>query len=501
MLMSGPRARSPLRSAGPPWRLIALLFLILTQTAVAQQPANTIATFGPVRAVSASYNGDDGYYVVLVGNADGKLEEIFYKAPSNQVPTQVGRSVLATFEDIVSVAGFYAADDHNRIAIVATRNGDIHEVFYHPARGRGQSVIGHFDGIVGIAAFYNEDDKFRVVLVATQDGNIQEIFYHPGRGRGEGVLATYPGVIAISGHFDVLNQHRTVLVATNDGTLHSLQYRPGKPRIARETSYITGRTTTRVVSLASNTWATMVVTSDQTLRRCANNLSAPKFAVSCSADNNIDGLRLVSLSPKRDDPNLVYTTASAGQRGDRLAGGIGFVPARHELHRFIFAEPPPPAPTPRIATFKADPSDYFNAGGSTTLRWQIDTCQPTCEVTLTARHGFNYADIAFQKAGLGTTGSLPVTPVQQHTQYTLSAKSAAGSDQKNVDVALYYPSPPCAQCGVHFFRMTRTSGVTPCFTLAIYGPDPVAAKALAEAQNGGYAAEAITEQEYYDGCN
>src|SRR5512140_516094 len=99
---------------------------------------------------------------------------------------QPANNVLGHYDGIVGLAASYNIDDGYRVVLVATRNGDVREIFYKATRStmpasKGESVIAHFEGIVGIAGFYNEDDNTRIAIVATRDGNVWEVFYHPQR--------------------------------------------------------------------------------------------------------------------------------------------------------------------------------------------------------------------------------------------------------------------------------------------------------------------------------
>ena len=498
------------RSGSLAWQATALVFLMSglllpAGNAVADQPANTIDAVPGVVAIATSYNLDDGYFVVLVGTADGRLDEIFYKTPPNAPhapPTAHGRSTIGFFDGIRFVAGFYAQDDRRRIAIVATKNGDIHEVFYAPGRGRGRSVIAHFDDIVGLAAFYNEDDKRRVVLVATHDGRVHEVFYRPGDGKGQGELAAFPAIRTISGHYDQLSDHRTLLVATGDGALHVLRYRPGHPRDARTREHITGRLTTRVVSLASNTQETVIATSDGTLLRCENDFHRSGLGVICGSSTPIKDIRRVAITPGGPFglSDIVYTTDTRRVDASKLGGPVRIYGQDALLHKFVPLRPVTPPPAPTITTFKALPDDYIPIGSSASLVWKIAACGAGCQVSIEARHGLNYVDLAFRSGGLPVEGSLSVTPVQTHTRYTLTASSVNGSDTENIGVTWQPGDAPddagCADCETYFFRMSWPGGTNPCFTLAIRARDADSAKAMAEAQHGGYSATPIPEQEF-----
>jgi hypothetical protein len=485
--------------------LLSVIFaLMLTSTTSAQQPENKIDDIPGVSGIAASYNLDDGNFVVLVGLRNGKLDEIFYKVPTSgpdAPPAQHGRSTIGRFNGIRFVAGFYAQDDHNRIAIVATKNGDIHEIFYHPDKGRGESVIAHFDDIVGLAGFYNIDDKNRVVLVATGNGQVHEIFYNSKTGKGEHVLATYPAIRTISGHFDQLSKYRVLLAVTQDGALHGFLYRPGYNQRTFNMQYPTGSRGNQIISLSSNTWTTTIVTNDGLLQRCTNNFRDGGNGVGCWSSYNIDHIRSAAMSPDGPDGhyNIVYTTDDRRINASNLGGPARLITSNEVLHKFVPAAPVLPPPAPKITLFKATPTDYISIGSSTSLVWNISNCSSECAIVLEAHNGLGYSNLEFKWNGLPVSGNRQVTPTQTNTRYTLTA-TGSGYDSKSVDVA-WAQGQQCTNCSFYYFRMTSATSVTPCFTLAIYAKDASTAKAMAESQNGGFTATAISQQEYLNGCN
>jgi len=63
--------------------------------------------------------------------------------------------ILATvlLSMIVPVSAALAASSHE-------------EVFYHPQIGQGQTALGHFNHIVSVGGFFTADDNFRHAIVA-----------------------------------------------------------------------------------------------------------------------------------------------------------------------------------------------------------------------------------------------------------------------------------------------------------------------------------------------
>ncbi len=125
------------------------------------------------------------------------------------------------------VGGFYTDDDQYRHAIVATTNGDVHEIFYSPAIGIHDSVIAHYnDRVVGVAGFYTPDDKNRHAIVATANSEIHEIYYNPQIGIHDSVIARHSNVVSVAGFFTPDDNNRHAIVTTSDGTVYEVYYNP-----------------------------------------------------------------------------------------------------------------------------------------------------------------------------------------------------------------------------------------------------------------------------------
>jgi len=190
-----------------------------------------LACFDAITTIDSFFTSDDGYQHEIVATPDGNVHEIYFK-PNDINFTE---PPLGHFNGILDIAAFQALDDKNRIVIVATNDGSLHEIFYHPSLPGGGHVstlaLPKFNGIVGIAAFYTPDDKFRHVIVATGDGNVHEVFYHPSIGvhLSQPPLAKFNGVVGVGAFYAEDDKNRIVIVATNDGLLHEIFYRPSLP--------------------------------------------------------------------------------------------------------------------------------------------------------------------------------------------------------------------------------------------------------------------------------
>ena len=66
-------------------------------------------------------------HVVIVGTADGKVNELCWQGP-NPADQRVLRQFGAN--SIVRVGGYYADSDKNQHAIVGTKDGRVHELYW-----------------------------------------------------------------------------------------------------------------------------------------------------------------------------------------------------------------------------------------------------------------------------------------------------------------------------------------------------------------------------------
>jgi hypothetical protein len=157
---------------------------------------------------------------------------------------------------------------------------------------------------------------------------------------------------------------------------------------------------------------------------------------------------------------------------------------------------------PQIKSFVVNPN-YINIGAESKLEWVIGDCAAYCSVRIEGRDGITFSDLVEAHANLGASGSLAVRPMRSTlTQYTLAASNPNNSNATPMTATVQLAPPSAPQQGmVFYFRMENSgSTVTPCFTMAIYGPDQGTAKQWAESQNGGYQATEISESQYSAGC-
>ncbi len=182
-----------------------------------------LSQFNGIIAEDGFFSPDDGYRHAIVATKDGNISEVFFNPHVGQ-----GKEVLRNdgLGGIVDLAAFFTDDDNYRHVIVASEGGKVSEIFFRPDLGQGIALLGNFNGIVAVAGFFSPDDKYRHAIVATADGNIYELFYNPDLGQGKALLGNFPGIVDIAGFFSEDDGFRHVIVVTDDGYVRELFYHP-----------------------------------------------------------------------------------------------------------------------------------------------------------------------------------------------------------------------------------------------------------------------------------
>jgi hypothetical protein len=141
-------------------------------------PRSTIA------GVAGFYNSDAQRYIVIVCTAEGKIHEIFWKADT--VGIEGHDDLPVTFESsIKGVAGFYNSSDQRHVVIVGTADGKVYQIYWK-ADTVGieiRSVIAQFsaNSIVTVGGFYSENDQVEHAIIGTTDGKVHELFTRSGQ--------------------------------------------------------------------------------------------------------------------------------------------------------------------------------------------------------------------------------------------------------------------------------------------------------------------------------
>ena len=186
-------------------------------------------------SVGSLYNSDQQRHVVLVGQTDGRVQEIFWKPETVGIEGHDDLPVTFSPGTIVAVSGLYNSGDQRHVVLVGTTAGKVHEIFW---KADTVGVEGHDDlpvtfapgSILAVTAFYNTDQQRHVAVVGTSAGKLHEIFWKSDTVGVEGhddlpVSFGSGSIVAVSGFYDSNTQRHVVVVGTRDGRVHQVYWK------------------------------------------------------------------------------------------------------------------------------------------------------------------------------------------------------------------------------------------------------------------------------------
>ncbi len=137
---------------------------------------------GSIVGVTAFYNSDQQQYVVVVGTHAGKLHEIFWKATTagveghDDLPVSLGSSIVA-------VSGFYDTNKQRHVVVVGTADGKVHQIYWKASTVgiEAHSTVAQFSAgsIRSVAGFYSSTDQIEHIAVGLSNGAVRELFVRP----------------------------------------------------------------------------------------------------------------------------------------------------------------------------------------------------------------------------------------------------------------------------------------------------------------------------------
>jgi hypothetical protein len=78
---------------------------------------------------------------------------------------------------LVNVAAFVSPDTNYRHVIVLEASGQVYDYSYTPEQVFGQTSLISLGNVIDMAGYYSAYDRMRHVILATGDGNIHEVYY------------------------------------------------------------------------------------------------------------------------------------------------------------------------------------------------------------------------------------------------------------------------------------------------------------------------------------
>jgi hypothetical protein len=121
-----------------------------------------------------------GFYALYIHSRDiivamqgGSVFDVHYSGG------QITTDQLTTFSSpLVNVAAFVNTDTRDAHVIVLHSSGQLYDYTYTPHQGSGQTTpLVSIANVVDIAAYYSHYDMTCHVIAATRDGNLHEVYY------------------------------------------------------------------------------------------------------------------------------------------------------------------------------------------------------------------------------------------------------------------------------------------------------------------------------------
>jgi hypothetical protein len=126
-----------------------------------------------VAAIAGFYAQDDRSGNVIVAMQGGDVFDVYSSGAGGSTTDR-----LTTFSHrLVNVAAFVSTDTWYRHVIVLDSNGQLYDYSYTPGHVFGQTPLVSIAYVTDIAGYYSAYDQMRHVIVATRDGNIHEVYY------------------------------------------------------------------------------------------------------------------------------------------------------------------------------------------------------------------------------------------------------------------------------------------------------------------------------------
>lgn len=198
---------------------------------------------GQIHGVAGYYSDNDSTQHVVVAMNDGShggrgtLYEIHWNRNTQVTHTVTNTQLLWQFSTIHSLSGFFTSDDKFQHVIVATEDGELHELYFkvpQPQNVRDRSPLLEYTippgPHIGQAGFYTSDDMLRHAIVGGADSFLHEVVWNAQVTPTENILATQfmlQDVAAIAGFFDLWVHSRDVIVAMKGGSVFDVHYSGG----------------------------------------------------------------------------------------------------------------------------------------------------------------------------------------------------------------------------------------------------------------------------------
>lgn len=195
---------------------------------------------------------NDGYQHIVYATSDGRVYEVAFTREYRPQPPLLRASALNVAGTGIGIAGFFSTNDNCGHAVVVDTFGRLNELIFRQQR---QSLFNSFparwNNIASIAGFYASHNNTRHIIVALKDRRVFDVHYDDRQESASVTfLATCPGIPTIvAAFFTPDTNSRHVIVRTQDRRLIGYSY--NRQGTSDPMEYPQSRGLNRVVDIAA----------------------------------------------------------------------------------------------------------------------------------------------------------------------------------------------------------------------------------------------------------
>ncbi len=135
-------------------------------------------TMSDVAAIAGYFDLSVHSRDVIVAMEGGNIYDVHYSGAilgGGPITT----TLVTTFSPVlVNVAAFVSTDTHYRHVVVLNASGQVYDYSYTPGQVSGQTLIDTRSNVIDMAAYFSTYDRMCHVILATDNGEVHEIYYH-----------------------------------------------------------------------------------------------------------------------------------------------------------------------------------------------------------------------------------------------------------------------------------------------------------------------------------
>jgi hypothetical protein len=149
------------------------------QTVPSVQTLATQFTLSDVAAIAGFFDLWVHSRDVIVAMRGGDIYDVHYSG-AILAGGPITTDLVTTFSpSLVNVAAFVSPDTHSRHVIVLDASGQVYDYSYSkdPEQVFGQISLITLGNVIDMVAYYSAYDKIHHVILATGDGNLHEVYY------------------------------------------------------------------------------------------------------------------------------------------------------------------------------------------------------------------------------------------------------------------------------------------------------------------------------------